>query len=208
MGHPWCRYWFHVHHLVEKDKGKMSKSSGEFLTVSLLEEKGYDPLAYRYFCLQSHYRKPLEFSCEVLDQMSDAYKKLRKRTSELKAEGAVDEAVFEDFRKRFEEALTDDLNTSSGFTVLYDALKADTNDATKRKIVESFDEVLSLKLLEPIAAGEVDSELEAFVLAKIEERAQAKKAKDFAKADAIRDELLEKGIAIKDTREGVKWEKI
>ncbi|MBP5606926.1 MAG: cysteine--tRNA ligase, partial [Lachnospiraceae bacterium] len=190
------------------DKGKMSKSSGEFLTVSLLEDKGYDPLAYRYFCLQSHYRKPLEFSYEVLDQMSDAYKKLRKRTSELSSDGEADEKVFEEYRKKFEEALTDDLNTSSAFTVLYDALKADVNDATKRKIVESFDEVLSLKLLEPLAAGEVDAELEAFVLAKIEERTQAKKDKDFAKADAIREELLAKGITIKDTREGVKWEKI
>ena len=208
LGHPWCRYWFHVHHLVEKDKGKMSKSSGEFLTVSLLEEKGYDPLAYRYFCLQSHYRKPLEFSYEVLDQMSDAYRKLRKRTSELSTDGEVDEKAFEEYRRKFEEALTDDLNTSSGFTVLYDALKADVNDATKRRIVESFDEVLSLKLLEPLAVEEVDSELEAYVLAKIEERAQAKKTKDFAKADAIRNELLDKGIAIKDTREGVKWEKI
>ncbi|MCR5251107.1 MAG: cysteine--tRNA ligase [Lachnospiraceae bacterium] len=208
LGHPWCRYWFHVHHLVEKGHGKMSKSSGEFLTVSLLEEKGYDPLAYRYFCLQSHYRKPLEFSYDVLDQMSDAYKKLRKRTSELKADGEVDAAAFEEYRKKFEEALTDDLNTSSAFTVLYDVLKAELSEATKRKLVESFDEVLSLKLLEAPAAEEVDSELEAFVQEKIAERAEAKKAKDFAIADAIRDELLAKGIAIKDTREGVKWEKI
>lgn len=208
LGHPWCRYWFHVHHLVEKDKGKMSKSSGEFLTVSLLEEKGYDPLAYRYFCLQSHYRKPLEFSYEVLDQMSDAYKKLRKRTSELAADGEADEAVFAEYRQKFEDALTDDCNTSMAFTVLYDVLKADTNDATKRKLIGSFDEVLSLKLLDALPAEEIDEELEAFVNEKIAERAQAKKDKDFARADAIRDELLARGIAIKDTREGVKWEKI
>ncbi|MBR5420617.1 MAG: cysteine--tRNA ligase [Lachnospiraceae bacterium] len=206
LGHPWCRYWFHVHHLVEKG-GKMSKSKGDFLTVSLLEEKGYDPLAYRYFCLQSHYRKPLEFSYEVLDQMAAAYEKLRRRTSELSAEGEVDKAVFEKYRSRFSEALQDDLNTSMAFTVFYDMLKEDTNDATKRALTESMDSVFSLKLLEPYAAAEVDEELAAFAEAKIAERAEAKKAKDFAKADAIREELLAKGIVIKDTREGTKWER-
>jgi cysteinyl-tRNA synthetase len=211
LGHPWCKYWFHVHHLVEKDKGKMSKSSGEFLTVSLLQQKGYDPLAYRFFCLQSHYRKPLEFSYEVLDQMSAAYQKLLKRVSELKEDGAVDEAVFADFRKKFTDALTDDINTSMAITVLYDALKADTNDATKRAIVASFDEVLSLDLLkgeEKLAQdNSVDAELEAWILERIDARKAAKKAKDFAQADAIRDELLAKGIVLEDTREGTKWKK-
>ena len=207
LGHPWCHFWFHVHHLVEKGHGKMSKSSGEFLTVSLLEEKGYDPLAYRYFCLQSHYRKPLEFSYEVLDQMSDAYKKLRARTSALTNDGTVDEELFKSFRQKFQDALSNDLNTSSAFTVLYDVLKADTSDATKRKLVEEFDEVFSLKLLEPVAEEAVDEELETLVLAKIEERKQAKKEKNFARADEIRNELLEMGIIIEDTREGVKWKK-
>ncbi len=206
LGHPWCRYWFHVHHLVEKD-GKMSKSKGNFLTLSFLKEKGYDPLAYRYFCLQSHYRKPLEFSWEVLDQMAAAYTKLKRRCLELSGEGTVEEAAYAEYHKRFGEALGDDINTSMAFTVLFDVLKAEMSDATKRKLVEAFDSVLSLDLLKE-EENEVDAELEAFVMKKIEERAEAKKAKDFAKADAIRDELLEKGIAIKDTREGVKWEKV
>ena len=207
LGHPWCEHWFHVHHLVEKG-GKMSKSSGDFLTLSLLKEKGYDPLAYRYFCLQSHYRKPLEFSYDVLDQMSGAYKKLVNRCAQLSAEGDVDQAAFDKYTEEFKNAVCDDLNTSSAFTVLFDVLKADINDATKRKLVESFDTVLGLELLSAGAEEETDSELEAYVLAKIEERKAAKKEKDFAKADAIRDELLAKGIALEDTREGVKWKKV
>jgi len=211
IGHKWCNYWFHVHHLVEKDKGKMSKSSGDFLTVSLLEEKGYLPLAYRMFCLQSHYRKPLEFSFDNLDNMTSAYIKLVKKVAELKEDGDVDQAVFDEYKKKFSEAISDDLNTSMALTVVYDMLKADTNDATKRALAADFDKVLSLSLLTAAESlkedNEVDSELEAYVLSKIEERKAAKKEKDFAKADAIRNELLEKGIVLEDTREGVKWKK-
>lgn len=211
LGHKWCNYWFHVHHLVDKS-GKMSKSKGEFLTVSLLESKGYDPLAYRLFCLQSHYRKPLEFSYEVLDNMSAAYEKLVKRIGALKRDGEVDQTGFEEYNVKFEDALCDDLNSAMAITVLYDMLKADISDATKFALAESFDQVLSLNLTADRAGKEadsgVDAELEAFVLAKIEERRAAKKEKDFAKADAIRAELLEKGIALEDTREGVKWKKI
>ena len=214
LGHKWCNYWFHVHHLNDKS-GKMSKSKGDFLTVSLLEEKGYNPLVYRMFCLQSHYRKPLEFSYEVLDQMVKTYDKLARKTRSLKNDGEVDKQVYDAFRLKFEDALCNDVNTSMAITVLYDLLKADTNDATKRKLVEDFDQVLSLDLLS--AADEkaseqetngADNELTAYVEEMIAKRAQAKKEKDFAKADAIRNELLEKGIAIKDTREGVVWERV
>ena len=210
LGHKWCNYWFHVHHLVDKN-GKMSKSKGDFLTVSLLEEKGYIPLAYRMFCLQSHYRKPLEFSYEVLENVTIAYKKLVKKIAELKNDGPVDEKVFEEYKTKFTDALMDDINTSMALTVCYEALKADVNDATKKKLMESFDYVLGLDLLtaaEKFADDNaVDDELEAYVLAKIEERKEAKKNKDFAKADAIRNELLDKGIVLEDTREGVKWHK-
>jgi len=211
-GHKWCNYWFHVNHLNDKS-GKMSKSKGDFLTVSLLEEKGYNPLVYRMFCLQSHYRKPLEFSYEVLDNMVAAYNKLAKRVADLKDEGEVNEVVFAEFKEKFEDALCNDLNTSMAITVIYDLLKADVNDKTKLELMKDFDYVLSLELLEngkalasAVENAGIDAELESFVLAKIEERAAAKKEKDFAKADAIRDELLAKGVAIKDTREGVKWE--
>ena len=207
LGHKWCNYWFHIHHLNDKS-GKMSKSNGEFLTVSLLQEKGYDPLVYRLFCLQSHYRKPLEFSYEVMDNMTVAYNKLVKKIAELKKEGDVDKDGFAKFREDFEAALANDINTSSAITVIYDVLRSDLNDATKLALIESFDEVLSLNLTRGLneEKAEIDAELLEFILAKIEERKAAKKEKDFAKADAIRAELVEKGIAIKDTREGTVWE--
>ncbi|MBQ2401920.1 MAG: cysteine--tRNA ligase [Lachnospiraceae bacterium] len=209
LGHKWCNYWFHVHHLNDQS-GKMSKSKGEFLTVSLLESKGYNPLAYRLFCLQSHYRSPLVFSYEALDQAEGTYKKLKKRIANLEKDGAVDEAAVAEYKEKFVEAVGNDVNTSMGITLLYDVLKAELNGATKRAIIDSYDYVLSLDLMKDEVQEEesgVDAELEAFVLAKIEERKAAKKAKDFALADAIRNELLEHGIIIKDTREGVKWEK-
>ena len=208
LGHKWCNYWFHVHHLNDKT-GKMSKSKGDFLTVSLLESKGYNPLVYRMFCLQSHYRKPLEFSYEVMDNVKSAYEKLLKKIAGLSKEGEVDEAVYAEYRRKLEDALCNDLNTSMAITVLYDLLKADCNDVTKRKLAASFDEVLSLGLFDGEKAEEkaddVDAELVSYIEAKIAERKEAKKAKDFAKADAIREELLQKGIVLEDTREGVKW---
>ena len=209
LGHDWCQHWFHVQHLNDR-AGKMSKSNGEFLTVSLLEEKGYDPLVYRMFCLQSHYRKPLEFSYEVLDNVAAAYQKLLNRIKNLKPEGPADAAQMAEYQKRFLDTVGNDMNTSSGLTVLYDMLKADISDAAKLALVEDFDRVLSLDLTkkrEEEPAG-VDAELESYVLAKIEERKAAKKAKDFATADAIREELAAHGIQIKDTREGTIWEKV
>ncbi len=207
-GHKWCNYWFHVHHLND-ERGKMSKSKGGFLTVSKLEEDGYDPIVYRMFCLQSHYRKPLVFKEEILNQVADTYKKLKKRIAALSTEGDVDEAALKEWHDKFASEVGNDINTSMGITLVYDVLKSDLSDAAKRAVIEDFDRVLSLDLLKEEAKDEgVDDELTAFVEAKIAERAEAKKSRDFAKADAIRDELLAKGIAIKDTREGVVWERV
>lgn len=207
LGHKWCNYWFHVHHLNDQT-GKMSKSKGEFLTVSLLEQKGYDPLAYRLFCLQSHYRKPLVFSYDALDQAAGTYKKLKKRVADLDQNGAVNETAVAEYKAKFLEAVGNDVNTSMGVTLVYDVLKSDLDGTTKRAVIGSFDEVLGLDLLkEEKAETGVDAELEAYVLSKIEERKAAKKEKDFAKADAIRNELLEQGIILEDTREGVKWKR-
>lgn len=208
IGHKWCNYWFHVNHLNTKN-GKMSKSKGEFLTVSLLEEKGYNPMAYRFFCLQSHYRKPLEFSWDALDNVVSAYDKLVKRIANLSTDGEVDTAACEEWKMKFAEALSHDINTSSAITVLYDMLKAELSDASKRVLVQSMDEVLSLQLEKAWEEKEadVDDELASYVEKKIEERKEAKKAKDFATADVIREELLAKGIVLKDTREGTFWEK-
>lgn len=206
LGHKWCNYWFHVNHLNTRG-GKMSKSKGEFLTVSLLEDKGYDPMVYRMFCLQSHYRKPLEFSYEGLDNVAAAYEKLMKRVAAVSEEGQAEDVKVEEYRIKFAEALGNDLNTSMGLTVLYDVLKEDMPGAAKRKIIAEMDSVLSLGLERAWEREEteVDEELSAFVEQKIAERAAAKKEKNFARADEIRDELKEKGILIKDTREGVVW---
>ena len=210
LGHEWCKYWFHVLHL-NTSNGKMSKSKGEFLTVSLLEEKGYNPRAYRFFCLQSHYRKSQEFSFEALDNAQAAFNKLVARVAALKADGDVDEAVVAEYRQKFFDVLGNDMNTSLAVTSVYDALKADTNDATKLAIINDFDKVLSLDLegeakkfnekqtADP--ASEEDAEIDALVA----QRTQARKDKNWAEADRIRDELNARGIVLTDTPEGVKW---
>ncbi len=205
LGHKWCNHWFHVLHLNDTS-GKMSKSKGDFLTLSLLESKGYSPMVYRMFCLQSHYRKPLEFNYDVLDNTKAAYEKLVKKTSSLQESGELQQEEMQEYREAFSRALAADLNTSQAVTVVYDVLKAELNDASKRKLIGEFDAVLGLDLLRKAEKKEADSELAAFVEKKLAERKEAKKAKDFAKADAIRDELLAKGVAIKDTREGTVWE--
>lgn len=204
LGHKWCNYWFHVLHLNDST-GKMSKSKGDFLTVSLLEGKGYAPLVYRMFCLQSHYRKPLVFNYEVLDNVKTAYEKLRKRIGALKKEGELQKEQMVSYQDAFVQALGNDINTSQALTVVYDVLKADLNDVSKRALMEEFDQVLSLDLTKEMDSEKVDTDLAAYVEDMIEQRKAARKAKDFAKADAIRQELLDKGIEIKDTREGTIW---
>ena len=204
LGHEWCHYWFHVHHLNDKS-GKMSKSNGDFLTVSRLEQE-YDPLVYRMFCLLSHYRKPLEFSFEVLENVSTAYTKLLERIKRLQAGDDIDEASKKDYHDKFKNALENDLNTSMALTVVYDLLKDNNmNDATKHRLISEFDEVLSLNLLKVSLEKEIDDEFANYVENKIEERNNARKMKDFTLADKIRYELDEKGVIIKDTREGTTW---
>lgn len=212
LGHPWCPQWFHVHHL-NTTSGKMSKSKGEFLTVSLLEEKGYDPMVYRFFCLQSHYRKGLVFSWENLDNARTAYDKLIARVAALKDEGELDQAAMDELRASFRSAMDNDLNTSMGLTVLYDVLKAKISDRAKRVLLDEFDQVLSLGLLDRAAkaaapqaeeSAESDPEIDALVAA----RTQAKKDKNWAEADRIRDELKARGIELIDTKEGTKWKRV
>ncbi len=212
FGHEWCNWWFHVHHLNTAG-GKMSKSKGEFLTVSLLIERGFDPLIYRFFCLQSHYRKNLVFSWENLENARTAYNKLIARIAQLADKGgAVDAEAFAKGKKRFTDALDNDLNTSLAVTALYDVFKLDTNDETKLALLRDFDTVLSIGLLsaadklkkesECEADSEISPELLAYINERIEARRAAKKNKNFQEADAIRAELLERGITLVDTREG------
>ena len=203
LGHKWCNYWFHVEHLNDKN-GKMSKSSGEFLTVDTLINKGYNPLSYRYFVLSSHYQKPLDFSYENLDGAENAYLKLKNRISKLdKNNSELDREGFDKFNKQFMEAMDNNLNTSLALTTLYDVLKSDINDYTKLELIKKFDEVLSLDLL---IEEEVNISNHDEIINLIEERNIAKKNKDFNKADSIRDELLSKGIRLIDTREGTTYE--
>jgi cysteinyl-tRNA synthetase len=213
LGHKWCNYWFHVHHL-NTEGGKMSKSKGEFLTVSLLESKGYDPMAYRLFCLQSHYRRNLVFSWENLDNAVQAYEKLVAKIATLKQDGEVEQAVFDELKAKFVGALNGDLNTSLAVTALYDVLKAKCNDATKLALLQDFDQVMSLNLLAAAEAlnkkqaeeeaANADPEIDALVAA----RTEAKKAKNWAEADRIRDELKARGVEIIDTPQGAKWRKV
>lgn len=203
-GHKWCNYWVHFGFLNDKN-GKMSKSNGEFLTVSLLKEKGYNPLAYRYLCLNSYYHSALTFSFDILDGASREYQKLRNKTLSLKNDGNVDEDKFKYYDDKFKEALSNDLNTSMAITILYEMLKSDLNDATKRALVEKFDEVLSLDLLVE-ENTDVDLELKNYIEEMIEKRCQYKKDKNFEEADKIREELKNKGVLIKDTREGTIFE--
>ena len=205
LGHQWCKYWFHVLHLNDA-RGKMSKSKGDFLTVSLLESKGYDPVAYRFFCLQSHYRKPLTFTYESLDNCVKAYDKLIKRISSLGKDGEVEQDKAEKLIAKFKEAMDNDLNTSLGVTVIYDVLKADANDATKRYVLGELDRVLSLDLLaekeeKPAESSAEDAEIEALIA----QRTEARKNKDWATADAIRDKLAAMNIVVVDTKDGISW---
>ena len=215
LGHKWCNYWFHVHHLNDRN-GKMSKSKGNILTVSVLQEAGYDPLDYRFFCLMSHYRKPLEFTYEQLSNAQAALRKLRKRCEDIlknaaKMEGAeLDKQAFHEYQTRFADALGNDVNTASALTVLYDVLKADTDDFTKAALIKDFDRVLSLDLasVKENEAAEEDQDFAAWVEEQIALRAEAKKEKNYAEADRIREMLKEQGVALKDSREGTTWEKI
>lgn len=205
VGHKWCNYWCHGAHLND-ETGKMSKSKGEFLTVNLLINKGYNSLDYRYFCLNSHYRNSLVFSYDSLDTSRKAFNKLRSKVALLVRTGEVNQEKFNTYKEKFKEAFSNDINTAQMLTVVYDVLKDnELNDVTKFKLVEDFDTVLSLDLTKKEEV-KIESALEEDIKKKIEERSEAKKARNFAKADAIRDELLSNGIKLIDTREGTTYE--
>lgn len=200
LGHKWCNYWFHVEHLNMKTE-KMSKSKGNIITVSTLVEKGYNPLAFRYMCLNSHYRKILDFTYEILDQNQNAYDKLVKKISLIEDDGTFQDSAFDDYKEKFMNALKEDLNTANAMTVLYDVLKDESlTGKTKLEIFRSFNKVLGLNLI-----GERQNELhpqDEEIQKLIEKRNEFKKNHNFQEADSIRDELKAKGIELIDTREG------
>ena len=203
IGHKWCNHWFHPEHLNDAT-GKMSKSKGEFLTVSLLESKGYNPLAYRLMCLQSHYHKQMVFTYEGLDSATTAYNKLINKIKSIKSDDSeLNNDMILKYTDMFKKELENDLNTANAVTILYEVLKSDLNNNTKLYLIKDFDRVLSLDLLKE---EEIDNELVKYIEEKIEERKNYKLNKEYDKADAVRKELEEKGIILKDTREGTTYE--
>ena len=203
LRHKWCNYWIHGEHLNDKT-GKMSKSTGDFLTISLLESKGYSPLDYRFMCLNSSYRKVLVFSYDALDQAKKSYDKLLSKIKNIKDEGILDEVKFSMYNNEFIKALENDLNTSNAITVVYDVIKDELiNGKTKIELIKNFDKVLSLNL---ISKENIDEAKLIYINDMIEKRKQAKENKDYALADKIRNALENDGIIIKDTREGTIFE--
>ena len=204
LGHKWCNYWFHNEHLLDST-GKMSKSNGAILTVSVLEEKGYDPLAFRFMCINSHYRKQLLFTYEALNQASEQLKKLRNKIELLTDNGNLIKDSYDKYRKLFIDEISNDLNTANGLTVLYSLLKDnEVNDYTKLALVKDFDKVLGLDLIkEKSEAIQHD-----YIINKIEERKVAKLNKDYALADDIRNELLKLGVQLIDTKEGTTYKMV
>lgn len=207
-GHKWCNYWFHVEHLTTKN-GKMSKSSGEFLTLSLLEEKGYSPEVYKFFCLLSHYRKQLLFSYENLDSAKNMYDKLIAKIEKLDKNDTskVDDEAYKAFSEKFKSALENDLTTSLAITAIYDVLKSDINDATKIFLLKDFDSVLDIGiehlLSKKITKDEGKGEsISGEILDLVNKRVDAKKIKDFATADSIRNRLKDMGYDVIDTKDG------
>ncbi len=200
-GETWCKYWVHGEHLNDST-GKMSKSKGQTLTVSYLEELGYNPLSYRFLVLQSHYRKQLTFTFDALKYAEIAYNKLKNKVLSLNENEEIDQTIKEEYLTSFKSYISDDLNTANCITLIYEVLKSNTNDTTKKDIIKEFDKVLSLNLTVK-EKKEID---ENYINDMIAKRNKAKENKDYALADSIREELLTKGIILKDTRTGTIYE--
>lgn len=203
LGHKWCNYWFHNEHLMD-DSGKMSKSKGAILSVSRLIEEGYNPLAFKLMCLMSNYRKQLVFSYDILKQVEGAYNKLKNKILAINDIGELDTTKFGYYTDKFKEELSNDLNTANGITLIYDLLKDDSvNGHTKIEIINDFDKVFSLDLTKKTLSTSID--MDKYIKDKIEERRIAKMNKNYELSDSIRDELLDKGIILTDTREGTTY---
>jgi cysteinyl-tRNA synthetase len=199
-----ARVWMHNNFLVDR-RGKMSKSSGDFLTLQALVDRGYHPLAYRLLCLQAHYRSELEFTWEGLSAALTRLKRMVLAAERLsnEADGATSHPMTEQLLGRFDEAISDDLNTALALTAFEDALSAKAGPAAQRAAVARMDEVLGLSLLD---LARIDLRLrpsdasidEAGIVEALARRKEARAARDFATSDAIRDELAAKGVEVMD----------
>lgn len=189
--HPWVNYWVHANHLVLKE-GKMSKSSGVIIRISDLEKKGYSPLAFRYLCLLTHYRKKIEFDFRILDSAQTTYTRLENTISEFQDDGKINK----EYLQQFEDAINDDLNTPNALQVLQNFVK-DKDAKGKVQTIAKFDEVLGLDLLKKEEI-EVPKEVQDLV----KQREQARKDKDFKTSDELRDKINKLGFSVADTDNG------
>ena len=209
-GKKWVNYWMHGEFLLS-DKGKMSKSSGEFLTMSVLTSHGYDPLDYRYFCLGATYRTQLQFSYQGMDGARTARLGLVERIASLGDSAVSASEVSEKgkaYMDQFDGFVCNDLATARGLSVLWNMLKDDgLSNAEKRYVVNYMDQVLGLKLSEIKASAQAPQDFPAEVLELVEKRAQAKKNKDWASADLFRNQIEELGYTVKDTPAGPSLQK-
>lgn len=210
LGHKWVNYWMHGEFLV-LDGGKMSKSKGDFLTINKLEENGFDSLVYRYFCLQSRYRKQLIFSFDALRDAENAYKKLKSKVANLmktvEEEERLDLEKIKAYKGKFAQQISDDLNIPNAFTVLSDVIKdQELTNKEKYVLIEDFDKVLSLNLIDLKSEEKSDHNVDEELINKlIQQRDTARQDKDWSKADEIRDKLNSMNIEILDSKEGTNW---
>ncbi|MCM2267765.1 MAG: cysteine--tRNA ligase [Elusimicrobiales bacterium] len=204
-GKPFSNYWMHVRFLVTGDSGKMSKSAGEFLTAAVLPQKGYDPLAYRYYCLLTHYRKQLEFSWEGVEAAARGLDGLRALAAKVKAEAAGPAPAADRNAKHFQDfsaALADDVNMPAALAVLWETLKDSSIPAPQRlAFALAAEEVTALGLFK----AEEAQALPEGAAALIAEREAARKNKEWKKSDELRKALSDKGVLIEDTPQGTKW---
>lgn len=203
---PWVKYWLHNEFLVLAKGKKMAKSGEGFITLSVLEEKGFHPLDYRYFCLGTHYRKPLMFSYEALEGAKNTIQKLTEKIIELKENGSTKEnkQLQKEYLARFTEEINDDLNTPKALAVLWDVIKEiKLASKEKYKLILKFDEVLGLDL-KSVKKTTISSEVKSLV----KQRESARKDKDWQKADQLRDNVNKLGYSIEDTKEGPKIKRL
>lgn len=209
LGHPAARFWMHGEFMLVNG-GKMSKSLGNVYTIDQLIEKGYDPLDFRYMCLNAHYRQKLNFTFEAMDGAKKSLRNFRAALAKHKsADGKPDDGVIADLKNRFEDAINDDLNIPKALGIAWEAVRSKPLSDEIYKLVLDFDKILALNLDkacdEEPAAPAVDSALDTEIKQLIEERAAAKKAKNYAEADRIRNSLAERGIQLVDTPNGTTY---
>ena len=202
LGHKWCNYFMHGEHLNLKN-AKMSKSLGNVITVDTLKEDNIDPLAYRLTCLQSHYRSQLVLDLKEIKKNVNLLNRLRNKIKKLEDKEDVSENVIKEYLDQFKDAINNDLNTSLMLKTMYDVLKSNISDSNKIYLLKEFDKVLSLDLFKEEG---IDKELVKYIEEKIEERNKAKIQKNYQLADEIREELKEKNIILKDTKEKTLYE--